>query len=200
MPNDVENELMHYGILGMKWGIRSARRSEVANQHRANYYKGRGEAQKKVYDNEAKLARTRAEIAGESGTKSGARYQKLYESHAKSLERRGDSVKKGLDATASSYQDRANRYKKGQEEGNQMLKEYQSLSKKDRAKVNVYEAFGGTYAAQRYSKALANAGNKKMSDAYKKQARNRALAANAMAIAGGITVIAVAMAKAKAGG
>ena len=67
MNNEYDNQLMHYGVLGMKWGVHRSRK--YAN--RASKAKAKGTTEKfEKYDNKSKAIRSKHErLAGKSTLK-----------------------------------------------------------------------------------------------------------------------------------
>ena len=67
MNNKYDNQLMHYGVLGMKWGVHRSRK--YAN--RASKAKAKGDTEKfEKYDNKSKAIRSKHErLAGKSTLK-----------------------------------------------------------------------------------------------------------------------------------
>lgn len=145
-----QDYLAHYGVQGMRWGIRSAQRQLRGYQAQADFARRKG-----------KLALRKAN--------SDAKY---YSTKAKNTE---IAIKKG----------------------EKQIQDYESLDKKGKAKVQLVNFVGGSKAAQLYTKALKNEGNKKVSDAYKKKATNMAIFANVVSIAGAVSIVALTNAMAK---
>ena len=108
------DELMHYGVKGMKWGVTNRREYKVAKrfakmgrrQGQADYYRKTGDAAYKKHDENARVLEKTAKQWESKGSHIKAQ---LARKSAEAIRARGENIRSANYATAGKYQNKADK-------------------------------------------------------------------------------------------